>query len=509
MPEDITAMFLESLEQKDKEELAQLSTAKVEKKKQYGELYYLVPKNQNKPDGELKVNVSLLAIYLKEKYRLKVYNGQLRVLKNNYYQLIDNPKQFIGSQIPEIYRVPKNIEDCEKLINYDGDLILKDKDLAPEKYIAFKNGILDTETYAFIGHYEPEAESLIFINQVDYNWNPFALPDQKTDDFFNSVTNGNQEDIDFLYQVLGVVMSNYRDFKNIFFINGVKDSAKSQFIHLCELLLTNSDGEKDYSSIALKTFTDETSMELIGIVGKRANICGETPPLKISNDVLLKQLSGGDTVTLQRKFMDSIAFVNKAMLIFSGNAVPQFFVSDKSSIGERMLIYNFKTAIPQEKQIPNVYKTLNMEYIIVKAVEQLVKFVNNRQHFTIPSEIHRNREEMERESDSIYRFYKDCVVITDDDRHRVSCTDFYNYYLTYLVDDGVLPETWDHKPDTSRFKMTKRTFVIKIKDLVGEGRYKRSVTYWDGNIENCFDGIQIKNVHVVVDLHKSGFTLIK
>ena len=118
MPEDITAMFLESLEQKDKEELAQLSTAKVEKKKQYGELYYLVPKNQNKPDGELKVNVSLLAIYLKEKYRLKVYNGQLRVLKNNYYQLIDNPKQFIGSQIPEIYRVPKNIEDCEKLINY-------------------------------------------------------------------------------------------------------------------------------------------------------------------------------------------------------------------------------------------------------------------------------------------------------------------------------------------------------------------------------------------------------
>ncbi|MDD3305567.1 MAG: primase-like DNA-binding domain-containing protein [Acetobacterium sp.] len=460
-------------------------------------LFFLVPKRADQPDGAKKVDVSLLAIYMKRKFSLKVYNGQFRVFKTNYYQHVNNIKHLISAQIPESYRIAKNIEDCEKLLLYDGALTLKDEDLAPEKFIAFKNGILDVETFDFMEYKNEKAKNLAFIHQIGHNWNPMIANDQKTDDFFNTITDENQEAINYLYQALGVLMSNYRDFKHVFYFTGKKDTGKSQYLHVCEILLTNSDGARDYSSIGLSVFTDEKSKELTDIVGKRANICAETPPLNIKNDTLLKQLSGGDFVTLFQKFLGSITFKNKAMLVFAGNTVPNFFVSDKSSIGERLLIYEFKTVIPRDKQIPKVYLTLNMEYIIVKAVEQLVKFIDNRQHFTIPEEIHANRELMERESDSIYRFYKDCVVYTDNKDHRINSHDLFTAYQYFLMDDGVIPkDPYSMKPDVHHVKISQRAFIGKIKPMIGEAYHSRSILYFDGKIENCFTGIQLQGVNL-------------
>lgn len=478
--------------------------------KNYDDLFFLIPKNKKDPDGEKKVHVAALVIFIRNKFRIKNYNGQFRILKKNFYNHVENMKVLISAQIPNYYRVPKNIEDCEKLLYYEQGMLLKDEDLAPEKYIAFKNGILDVETMEFIGYDEPKAETLIFINQVDYNWDPLIKNDQKTDDFFNTITGGSQDGIDYLYQILGVLMSNYRDFKNVFYFTGVKDSAKSQYIHLCEMLLTNSDGVKDFSTIGLRALTDENSKELTSIIGKRANLCAETPPLNIKNDTLLKQLSGGDYVTLYQKFLGSVTFRNKAMLIFAGNTVPNFFVSDKSSIGERLLIYKFKTAIPKEKQIPKVYKTLNMEYIIVKAVEQLIPFVKNNQRFTIPDEIHSNRELMERESDSIYRFYKDCVVYTENKDHRINSVDLFTAYQYYLMDDGVIPkDPYTLKPDTRHVKLSQRSFIGKIKPMIGEGCYQKNLLYYDGKKEHCFTGIQLQNVHVNWDEQEYKIKLIK
>lgn len=478
--------------------------------KNYDDLFFLIPKNKKDPDGEKKVHVAALVIFIRNKFRIKNYNGQFRILKKNFYNHVDNMKVLISAQIPNYYRVPKNIEDCEKLLYYEQDMLLKDEDLAPEKYIAFKNGILDVETMEFIDYSDPKAETLIFINQVDYNWDPLIKNDQKTDDFFNTITGGSQDGIDYLYQILGVLMSNYRDFKNVFYFTGVKDSAKSQYIHLCEMLLTNSDGVKDFSTIGLRALTDENSKELTSIIGKRANLCAETPPLNIKNDTLLKQLSGGDYVTLYQKFLGSVTFRNMAMLVFAGNTVPNFFVSDKSSIGERLLIYKFKTAIPKEKQIPKIYKTLNMEYIIVKAVEQLLVFVKNNQRFTIPDEIHNNRELMERESDSIYRFYKDCVVYTENKEHRINSPDLFTAYQYFLMDEGTIPkDPYTLKPDTRHVKLSQRSFIGKIKPMIGEGYYQKNLLYYDGKKEHCFTGIQLQNVHVNWDEQEYKIKLIK
>lgn len=450
------------------------------------EKFFLVPKNMDNPESGLKVNVSLLAIYMKRKYDIKFYKNQFRIFKNNYYSYVEDMKKIISSEIPELYRLPANIKDCEQLLAMDKDLTLNDEDLAPEKYISFKNGVLNVESVQFRTHEDKKAKKLIFINQVGYEYNPKATECKYTDDFFESVTNGKREDIDYLYQILGVLISGYRSFKNILYFTGRKDTGKSVYMHLAEILLTNPDGTRDFSNIGLKTLTDETSKEFVNIIGKRANICGETPTLKISNDTLLKQLSGGDYISAQVKFKDSIEFINRALLLFSGNTVPHFFVSDKSSISERLLIYEFKQAISKDKQIKSLEQKMNVQYIIKKAIEQLRVFIKNNQEFKVPEEIYDNQEKMLIQSDTIYQFYKEQIIITKDSKDRISNKDLYDKYIDFLVSEGHLRlNSYDSRPDLSKFKISQYLFTAEMKKYHGEDRYKRKLAY-RGSKADCF-----------------------
>lgn len=438
---------------------------------------FIIPKDSQKPERGYKVSVPLLSIYMKKKYDIRLYKNQFRILKNHYYSQIDDIKPIISKEIPEEYRMPSNIRDTAELLNVDFDLVLNDEDIAGEKYISFLNGVLDTSSMIFKPYNDESVSKLIFINQVGYNYNPKAKRCEFTDNYFNSVTNGSIEDINFLYQVLGVVISGYRSFKNIFYFTGVKDSGKSVFLHIAENLLTNTDGSRDYSSIGLRALADELSKEFAGIIGKRANICAETPAMNVSNDTLLKQLSGGDTVTANIKFKSPVDFVNKAMLIFSGNTVPNFFVSDKSSISERMLIYKFKNAIPGDKQVKNLDKKINMEYVIQKAVEQLQSFINNNQEFTIPDEIYENQEDMLKSSDTIYKFFKECIEFTGCSNDRISNKDLYTKYTKYLVKEGHIRTNYYGEPDLSGLKVTQYVFTSEIKKYIGDENFKRNLSY--------------------------------
>ncbi|SHI92414.1 DNA primase family protein [Parasporobacterium paucivorans] len=442
----------------------------------YGKTF-IIPKDPQRPEKGYKVSVPQLSMFMKSEYDIKVYKGQFRIRKNHYYSQIDDIKLLISKAIPEEYRIPSNIRDCEELLCMDYDLIINDEDLAPENYISFANGVLDTRKMDFKAYDDEEADKLIFINQVGYNYNPNAARCKFADSYFDCVTNGSIEDINFLYQILGVLISGYRSFKNIFYFSGVKDSGKSVFMHLAENLLTNSDGSRDYSNVGLRVLTDELSKEFAGIIGKRANICAETPAMNVSNDTLLKQLSGGDTVNASMKFKASVEFVNKAMLIFSGNTVPNFFVSDKSSISERMLIYKFKNAIPKSKQVKGLEKKINMEYVIQRAIEQLQIFIDNNQEFTVPDEIYSNQEEMLMSSDTIYKFFKECIVFTDNKEDRISNRDLYTEYTSYLVKEGHLRTGYGDLPDLTNFKITQYIFTSEMKKYIGEENYKRNLSY--------------------------------
>lgn len=454
-------------------------------------LSFIVLINPLIPACGYKVDVSLLAIYIKAKFPIKYYKCNFRICENNYYRIVEDMKIIICNEIPDIYRKPNDIIACEKLLRMDGDLIIDEADLADEKYINFKNGILNVESMEFVSH-KDNSTDLIFINQVDYNYNPETKRCKFADDFFESVTNGNKEDIDYLYQVLGVLISGYRSFKNILYFVGPKDTGKSVYMHIAERLLSNSDGTMDCSSLGLKFFADETSMELTSIIGKRANICAENPEFNLKNVTLLKQLSGGDRITIRVKYKDVVNFINSALLIFSGNTVPKFIVNDSTSISDRFLVYKFKSVIEKSKQIKNLADKMNMEYIIIKAINQLIVFLKNNQEFSVSEEVYNNREEQLKESDLIYRFYKEEILITDSVKDRISNKDLFKEYVNYLIVQGFLPLNYNNAPDLTKIKTTQHEFISEIKKLHGDNNFKRNISY-DSVKADVFVKMAIKN----------------
>jgi len=424
--------------------------------------------------NKYKVVVPLLEIYIKNKHDIKFYKGQFKIKKNNYYSHIENIKYLISSEIPEKYRYPEDITKCEALLSMDADLILNDEDLAKENYISFNNGVLDISNMKFYNHCDNEVKNLNFINQVGYNYNPNAEKCKYVEQFFKSVTNDNTEDINFLYQVVGVTISGYREFKNILYFKGVPDSGKSTYLKIIQKLLTSPDGQPDYSNIGLKSLTDETSFEYVPIIGKRANLTGETCDVNIKNDVLLKQLSGHDSIKPKIKFGYCNSFVNKAILIFAGNHDVKFFTNEKSSIADRMIIYNFKTRIPKSKQIKKLENKINMEYLILKAIDQLKVFVNNNQEFNILKEAEENRERALLDSDEIYRFYKECIQKTQSKFDRISVKGLYNYFTKWMSDEGYIEIGKNGEVDLN---ITRHKFTREIKKLHNDKNFIRNVIH--------------------------------
>lgn len=451
---------------------------RAEKRAKIKEKYpFLVLRNKQKPENGFRVEVPLLAIHIKNNYDIKIYNGQFRVYRNHYYSLVEDMQVLIQSEVPDEYIVPKNIQDVEQILLKDHRLLLKEKDLASDDYICFNNGVLKLSEKKLYDFEDKEVKDLIFIHKTQFDYDENTEPDEITDNFFNSTTKGNKKDIDFLYMILGVLISSKRSFKNIFYLNGVKDTGKSVFLLIAQNLLTNDDGTKDYSNVGLRTLTDENSFEFCQIINKRGNFAGETPDMSISNDTLLKSLSGGDEITANRKFKEPISFKNKAMLIFSGNTIPKFFTSDKSSISERMLIYIFKSQIPKDKQIKGLENKVDYKYIVRRAIEQLYVFIDNNEEFIVPDEIEANREQLLIESDTIYKFFKEKIKIVDNQNSRVSVKDLYKQYLYFMVEEGHIPTDYYGKPDEKRLKITQYKFTSEIKKYIGEQNYKKNLSY--------------------------------
>ncbi|MBV1759251.1 MAG: hypothetical protein KMY55_15685 [Dethiosulfatibacter sp.] len=92
--------------------------------------YFVVLKNASNPALGYKINISLLAMYMKERFDIKVYKGQFKIKKDHYYRNVENMKYLISEEIPRTLRAPSYIKDCEELLLMDGELVLKEQDLA-------------------------------------------------------------------------------------------------------------------------------------------------------------------------------------------------------------------------------------------------------------------------------------------------------------------------------------------------------------------------------------------
>ena len=107
--------------------------------------------------------------------------------------------------------------------------------------------------------------------------------------------------------------------------SGDAATGKTTVAYLAEKML----GSENVSKVPLEVFCED--FQLMATYGKLANIAGEVE-ISGKSEPRLKQYTGGDGLTLNRKYKDSITFFPTAKLTFVTNNLPP---SSQRSVGCR------------------------------------------------------------------------------------------------------------------------------------------------------------------------------
>lgn len=389
-------------------------------------------------DGKKRISIPYLTEHVATTFNLINIYGSIREYDNGYYKATD-VKELTYNLLPMEVKSNRVALEVERNLLLDKRLKVLEKDLAPRRYINFKNGVYDIKTKKLLKHREDK----IFLSQIPYNFNRKAKKDALTEKYIKSITGDNKDFRSLLLQIIGVAISDIRSSKSWFYFYGGKDTGKSTFLNVIKKLLTSDEGINYYSTLPLKKLQNESDFDLYSILSVKANICSETNPEPIRNDTILKALTGGgnETLTFPRKFKESVQGTPKAMLLFAGNGEPPSIWTnntDKSAFLNRLFPIEFTNVVAKEDKIPHLEDKIDYEYLIKIAIEELHNFLDANEEFTTPISIVKKRKEMCSESDSVSKFVEERIAIQEG--YKVSVKATYSLFTSWCVDEGVIEE---------------------------------------------------------------------
>ena len=211
---------------------------------------------------------------------------------------------------------------------------------------------------------------------------------------------------DFLQRLAGYALTGSTKEEKVFFFYGSGANGKSQFVEQLQGIMG------DYSrKAAISTFVDKAHSdhptELAGLKGARLVTSSEIPAGKRWNEAVIKDLTGGDTISARLMRQDFFDFKPQLTLLIFGNTQPSLSSVD-SAIRRRMVLVPFLASFEgnPDKQLG---EKLRQEWpqILQWAIEGAVKW--SRDGLKIPPEVLAASEAYLAEEDIIGQFIEDCL----------------------------------------------------------------------------------------------------
>lgn len=293
--------------------------------------------------------------------------------------------------------------------------------LGDKNYLNLRNGMLDWKTCELVPH-DPRFFS---IYQINATWNPLATC-PTIDTWMNETFE--PDVLALMWQVIGVVIYPDMGFQKAVVLLGDGYNGKGTFLRICEVLLprfvTTSVDPSDFGR-------DKFASSNLFL--KTANICGDIEGIAIESTSKLKQLTGNDELSAQRKFENAFKFVSQATLLFAANKMPP---SPDTSWGwmRRWLI------VPMTKTIDGApdatlsdRMALELDGAVVKAVLGL-RTAMGQGAFDEPKACTEAFEEYKNSSDSSALFITERLDFSITYKEPVPRSFLYNNYTQFSKD---------------------------------------------------------------------------
>lgn len=376
--------------------------------------------------------------YIKREERLFMFGGTPYIFQSGVYRADrtgTHLKGMIKRLIMPEYINAKTIGRVYDLFVMDNELQVTYDELNSYPYysIPFNDGLYDALNkqfykYADIG-IDNVAEMRI-INQIPHKYPSKEPEHDKIDEWLDFICS-TPEDREMLLQYAGLALTHDSRFQKFMMIKGKGGNGKSIIIDLIAHIV----GKENTSFISLEDITGK-NFEVINLLGKNFNCCGDIKSKPLEDITQLKKLTGEDEISARELYKMSVSFKNYAKLMFSANEIPLIMNERSDAFYRRLLV--FEMARTPNKVDINLLSKLKQQtdgfiWLCVKALErlyqngQIAESANSKRLLTA----HRCY------SDSVAGFIAE--IMTESENGRTEAADINKAYADYCKDNDRIP----------------------------------------------------------------------
>lgn len=308
---------------------------------------------------------------LKKKVSIISYYDALYFYNKSYYKYLD------GNQLLRLYRKYVDYDlnhesslyghkDLYQCYTSDPDIQREESEDGP-LYAPLKNGCFFLEEAKLYPH-SPDRLTFTYIN-AKYD------PEAKCpvfDSFLWQVTHGNPQLLERFWMAIGYLFIYPARGKFFILMGYARDSGKSVLGNFIQRLYP----EESVSNLRLSEM--KGTFALMPLLSSVINFELDMPNTKLNAEAIsrLKQITGGDSINVQRKYLGPAKLTRRIKFVFASNHPPCIEGEDDALL-KRIVYLPFDTSIPDDQQDPDLEEKIWKERnaIVTKALRYAQKLV--------------------------------------------------------------------------------------------------------------------------------------
>lgn len=289
------------------------------------------------------------------------------------------------------------------------------------------NGTLDLRT----GELAPHRRDDLLTRLAPVPFDPDAAC-PRWDAFLARILAGNERLIGFLRRAVGYSLTGHTSEQVLLLLYGVGANGKSTFLETVRALLGDYATQADFTTF-LKRDSEGARNDLARLVGTRLVSAVEAEAGRPLAEALVKQLTGGDTITARFLFREFFDFRPAFKIWLAANHKPTITGSDHG-IWRRVRLVPFTVTIPEAERDPRLGAKLLEELpgILAWAVRGCLEW--RASGLGVPDEVKAATDSYREEMDVLGPFLDEACLVHPD--ARTTAKELYAAYVTWCDANG-------------------------------------------------------------------------
>lgn len=310
-----------------------------------------------------------------------------------------------------------------------GILITPDKLDAHPWLLNCFNGTLDLRTG--ILHQHSKADLLTHCLTTSYDPNARC---QQFNKFVDRIVDNRVELARYLQNAVGYSLTGSIREQVLFFLFGPGSNGKTTFTNIIQLLLEDFARHMDIEVLTYKEYgSSGTSEGLANLNGRRVVFTTETTEGRRLNEGMVKNMVGGDPITVSRKYEHEITFLPTHKLWMFGNHKPTI-LDTTLGMWRKLRLLPFMVTIPKDEQDDSLPDKLAAELpgILAWAVRGCLEWQKHGLGESI--QVTDATASYRQEQDPVAPFIAECC--TTDKNEDCTTKELYEAYVKYCQANG-------------------------------------------------------------------------